>query len=129
MPVRASMEGVKGVAWGSTLCPGIGSRLSRSQSAGDMARQTRPQALRIMKLIASGVTFSAAITRSPSFSRYWSSTSTSMRPWRISSSASSTVQSPSVASDMVSPLVFGDVLSGVGRGVKESAASSSWLSP
>ena len=29
-----------------------------------------PQPLRTMKLIASGVTFSAAMTRSPSFSRY-----------------------------------------------------------
>ena len=44
-----------------------------------------------MKLIASGVTYSAAITRSPSFSRSGESTTTTMRPARISSSASSTV--------------------------------------
>ena len=80
MPVRASMCGVNGVACGSTLLPGSGSRCSRSQMAGDMARQRMPQPLRTMKLIASGVTFSAAMTRSPSFSRYSSSTSTIMRP-------------------------------------------------
>src|SRR5438105_2346695 len=40
-----------------------------------------------MKLIASGVTFSAAIVRSPSFSRSASSTTMTMRPARISSIA------------------------------------------
>src|SRR5215470_942769 len=44
-----------------------------------------------MKLIASGVTFSAAIVRSPSFSRSSSSTTTTMRPARMSSIASGTV--------------------------------------
>src|SRR6266516_4036987 len=41
-----------------------------------------------MKLMTSGVTFSAAIVRSPSFSRSSSSTTTSMRPARVSSIAS-----------------------------------------
>src|ERR1039458_1385080 len=44
-----------------------------------------------MKLIASAVTNSAARVRSPSFSRSSSSTTTTMRPARISSTASSTV--------------------------------------
>jgi hypothetical protein len=44
-----------------------------------------------MKLIAAGVTFSAAITKSPSFSRSSSSTTMSMRPARISAMASSMV--------------------------------------
>src|SRR3990170_2022397 len=44
-----------------------------------------------MKFIASGVTFSAAIVRSPSFSRSSSSTTTSMRPARKSSRASGIV--------------------------------------
>src|SRR5881296_4194508 len=44
-----------------------------------------------MKLIASGVTFSAAIMRSPSFSRSSSSTMTIMRPSCISAIASSIV--------------------------------------
>src|SRR4029453_16381510 len=41
-----------------------------------------------MKLIASGVTFSAAIVRSPSFSRSSSSTTTTIFPTRMSSTAS-----------------------------------------
>jgi hypothetical protein len=40
-----------------------------------------------MKLIASGVTFSAAIVRSPSFSRSSSSTTTTIFPARKSSIA------------------------------------------
>ena len=44
-----------------------------------------------MKLIASGVTHSAAITRSPSFSRSGESTTTTIRPARTSAIASSTV--------------------------------------
>src|SRR3989304_4003294 len=44
-----------------------------------------------MKLTMSGVTFSAAMVRSPSFSRSSSSTTTTMRPWRMSSTASSIV--------------------------------------
>src|SRR2546422_2015872 len=44
-----------------------------------------------MKLIASGVTFSAAIMRSPSFSRSSSSTMMMMRPSWISAMASSIV--------------------------------------
>src|SRR5438105_3736451 len=43
-----------------------------------------------MKLIASGVIFSAAIVRSPSFSRSSSSTTITMRPSRIAAIASST---------------------------------------
>ena len=42
-----------------------------------------------MKLMASGVTFAAAIVRSPSFSRSSSSTTTIIRPARIASMASS----------------------------------------
>ena len=42
-----------------------------------------------MKLIASGVTFSAAIVRSPSFSRSSSSTTMIILPARMASTASS----------------------------------------
>src|SRR5579871_6250880 len=45
-----------------------------------------------MKLMASGVTFSAAKVRSPSFSRSSSSTTTIIRPARISATALSTSQ-------------------------------------
>ena len=46
-----------------------------------------------MKLMASGVTFSAAMQRSPSFSRSSSSTRITIRPARISSIASAMVES------------------------------------
>src|ERR1700759_2202175 len=42
-----------------------------------------------MKLINSGVAFSAARIRSPSFSRFASSVTITKRPWRISSRTSS----------------------------------------
>src|SRR5689334_3055754 len=48
----------------------------------------RPLPCIAMKLISSGVVFSAASVRSPSFSRSSSSTTTSIRPARKSSSAS-----------------------------------------
>jgi hypothetical protein len=44
-----------------------------------------------MKLIASGVANWAAMVRSPSFSRFWSSQTTTIRPRRMSSIASSMV--------------------------------------
>ncbi len=47
----------------------------------------RPRAWTAMKLMASGVTNWAAMVRSPSFSRSSSSTTTSIRPPRISSIA------------------------------------------
>src|SRR5438132_1351116 len=52
---------------------------------------TRPRPNLVMKLMASGVAFSAAITRSPSSSRLRSSTTITMRPAWISSSAASIV--------------------------------------
>ena len=55
-----------------------------------MGTQIRPRPSVAMKLIASGVTISAAIARSPSFSRSSSSTMMTMRPALISSTASST---------------------------------------
>jgi hypothetical protein len=90
-PSRASIETVKAVpkpdefSASGTIIP------SRSLSSCSSAsgRQIRPRPKRAMKLIASGVTFSAAMQRSPSFSRSSSSTRTTMRPARISSSADS----------------------------------------
>src|SRR5688572_3308976 len=55
-----------------------------------MARQIRPRPWRAMKLMASGLTMSAAMVRSPSFSRSSSSTTMTMRPARICSTASGT---------------------------------------
>src|SRR5260370_13458838 len=60
-----------------------------------------------MKLMASGVIFSAAMAKSPSFSRSSSSTRTIIRPCRISSTASSTLAKSALISLILSniPLV------------------------
>ena len=95
MPNRASIQGVKGVVCVSAGEAGTKSRPNRSQIAPSMAKQTNPQAWRIMKLMVSGLAISAAKTRSPSFSRLGSSTKTISLPARNSSRASSTLQNPS----------------------------------
>src|SRR5699024_7605965 len=55
--------------------------------------QTSPRPYFVIKLTASGVTFSAAIKKSPSFSRSSSSTTMTMRPFLISSIADSILSS------------------------------------
>ena len=63
-------------------------RWSASAFSFVIVRQTIPLPCRIMKFIASVVVFSAASTRSPSFSRSGSSTRITMRPARNSSNTS-----------------------------------------
>ena len=60
---------------GVVLRPSAGSS-SRSSSSPSMGAQIRPRHSLIMKATISGVAFSAAMTRSPSFSRSSSSTTT-----------------------------------------------------
>ena len=62
---------------------------SSSSRSGVIERQISPRPYRAMKLIASGVIFSAAIVRSPSFSRFSSSQTMTMRPARMAATASS----------------------------------------
>src|SRR5947208_2945876 len=90
-PSRASMVTVNGVWWGDSFFAAIRSSPSSSQRSGVSARQIQPPAWRVMKLIASGVTNCAAMTRSPSFSRSSSSTTTTILPAAMSSSAASMV--------------------------------------
>ena len=72
-PSRASIETVNGVWKGDSFLAAIRSRPSSSQRSGVSDRQISPRPWVAMKLIASGVTNSAAIVRSPSFSRSSSS--------------------------------------------------------
>ena len=89
-PARASTDTVKAVRkWSSCWFTMRGSP-KRSRSSESMGTHTSPRPSLTMKLTASGVTFSAANTRSPSFSRCSSSTTMTIRPWRISSIACST---------------------------------------
>jgi hypothetical protein len=88
-PSRASIETVKAVPNCASFWSVIWRRPSSSQRSGVRQRQIRPRPCVAMKLTASGVTNCAAIVRSPSFSRSSSSTTTTKRPARISSIASS----------------------------------------
>src|SRR5690606_26161620 len=101
-PSRASIETVKAVSRLAVLCWTIGGRSRRSAIAFVIARQTTPPVWRIMKASRSGVTASAARTRSPSFSRSSSSTRITGRPALSSATSSGTSASPGrrVASGM-----------------------------
>ena len=88
-PSAASTETVKLVWNADSFLAAIRSSSSSSQRSGVSARQTSPRPCVAMKLIASGVANWAARVRSPSFSRFSSSQTTTIRPLRISSIASS----------------------------------------
>ena len=90
-PSRASTETVKAVWNGASFLAAIRLRPSSWQRSSVSARQIRPRPCVAMKLIASGVANCAAIVRSPSFSRFSSSQTTTIRPRRMSSIASSMV--------------------------------------
>ena len=89
MPSRASMVTVNAVWKGDSFFAAIRSRPSSSQRSAVSARQISPRPCVAMKLIASGVANWAASVRSPSFSRSSASQTTTIRPARTSSSASS----------------------------------------
>lgn len=87
---EASTETVKAVFIDSVLCVTICGSSRRSSSSSSMGAQIRPRHSLIMKAMISGVAFSAAMTRSPSFSRSSSSTTTTGRPAAMSRTACST---------------------------------------
>jgi hypothetical protein len=89
-PSAASMDTVNAVLYTVPLRAAMGGSFRNSQRSRVSVRQIRPRPKRAMKLMASGVTWSAASTRSPSFSRSSSSTRMTMRPARISATMSST---------------------------------------
>ena len=94
MVVVASIDTAKAVSCEPSLLATIIGIRSSSKRAPVQGMQMMPLPLVAMKLIASGVTFSAAITKSPSFSRSASSTTMMMRPSWISSRASSVDANP-----------------------------------
>ena len=93
VPVAASTLTVKWVPRLAVLRATIGCRSSSTSRSGVAARQTRPRPCLATKLIAAGVTRSAAIMKSPSFSRSSSSTTMINSPRRRASSADSMVSS------------------------------------
>src|SRR5438046_2509264 len=68
-PRAASTETVKSVRCFSRFCTTIRCKPSCSARSLEIGTQIKPRPCVAMKLTASGVTFSAAITKSPSFSR------------------------------------------------------------
>src|SRR5512134_1448279 len=90
MPSAASIDTVKLVPWRERFCSTIGLKARRSACASVIGMQMRPRPCRARKLTLSAVTKSAANTRSPSFSRSSSSTSTTIRPARSSATISAT---------------------------------------
>src|SRR5258706_1885883 len=87
-PLAASIVTVKLVPRGERLSTTMSGRFSCRHLSSVNVRQTRPRAFVAKKLIASGVTKSAARRRSPSFSRSSASARTTMRPRRMSSMSS-----------------------------------------
>jgi hypothetical protein len=92
MLARASTDTVNAVPMDSVFWEVISWRDSSRSRSAVMGMQIRPRAKRAIKLMASGVTFSAAIIRSPSFSRFSSSNTMIKRPDWISEITSSTEQ-------------------------------------
>src|SRR5262245_46604172 len=90
-PRRASTLTVNAVPRGAVLSETIIPTCSSSRRSPRTGTQISPRPYLAMKFTASGVTLSAAMTRSPSFSRSSSSTTTRIRPARISSTPSSIV--------------------------------------
>ena len=97
-PFFASMETVNAVPKDDVLLETMRGSRSRSHRSEVMVRQIRPRPCFAMKLIASGVTISAARVKSPSFSRSSSSTRMTIFPCLISSIASSIRETDMAAS-------------------------------
>src|SRR6185312_15474192 len=102
-PARASTVSQKAVPKFEVLAAVISGMRSASSRSSVSAAQIRPRPCRAMKLIAAGVIVSAAMVRSPSFSRSASSTTMTMRPARMSAMASSIVANGVVATVALTP--------------------------
>src|SRR5471030_607140 len=88
-PVVASIDTVNLVPKPEPLRGAINGSFSSSQRSRLIGMQIRPRACLAMKLMCSGLQHSAAMIRSPSFSRSSSSMRMTILPWRISSTSSS----------------------------------------
>src|SRR5260370_19292857 len=87
VPWMASTEMVNAVRCDSVLLATMSGSWSWSRRCPSSGMQMTPLVWRIMNAIVSGVTFSAAMTRSPSFSRSASSTATTSSPRLIAAMA------------------------------------------
>ncbi len=92
---RWSTGTVWGVWCGAVLWSTIGPNSSRAATSGRIGMQSSPRPCVIMNSTVSGVTRSAAATKSPSFSRSSSSTTMMIRPSFRAWTASSTFETSS----------------------------------
>ena len=90
-PCLASTDTVKAVLSGDVFSATIGFKSSSSAFSSVNVRQISPLPNLVIKFMASGVTFSAARVRSPSFSLSSSSTRMTILPSLISFIAASTI--------------------------------------
>src|SRR4030067_281448 len=104
------MEMVKAVPKGEELSWTMGGSWSWRARSSVMLRQMSPRPYRAMKLMESGVTWSAAMVRSPSFLRSSSSTRITIFPDRMSSSASSILASVIWTTFSREPVFFEKIL-------------------
>ena len=84
-PIAASIDTVKLVENCASFLSTISGRFRVRQRSCVIGKHTKPRAWVTIKLMASGVTCSAAIIRSPSFSLSSSSIKITILPWRMSS--------------------------------------------
>ena len=103
-----SIETANAVPWLSLFFETISGIRSSSRRCGVIGMQTIPRPWVTMKFRLSGVAFSAAMMKSPSFSRSASSTTITILPARISASASSIVANTGPLSSVmrVLPLIW-----------------------
>mmetsp|Transcript_17357 Transcript_17357/g.46857 ORF Transcript_17357/g.46857 Transcript_17357/m.46857 type:complete len:241 (+) Transcript_17357:454-1176(+) len=106
VPSLASTETVKAVPLGSSFLLTMGGSWSSSMRFPGMDAQITPEVWRTMKAMVASVACSAAIIRSPSFSRSSSSVTRMSSPRRRACTASTTVCSPRprLPVDVVIPL-------------------------
>ncbi len=83
VPSKRSTETVNGVEKRAVLTGAMSESPSASRRPAGRETQIRPRASLAMKLTSPAVAFSAAMTKSPSFSRSSSSTTTTIFPARI----------------------------------------------
>ena len=83
------MEIVTAVSAPASFSGTIARSLSASSRSADIGMQSSPRPCVIMKFTASGVTLSAAMTKSPSFSRSGASTTMTISPRAMASTACS----------------------------------------
>ena len=124
VPMRRSTDTVNAVRCDSLLACTICGRSRRASSSSSIGTQMMPLVWRIMNATASGVARSAAMIRSPSFSRSSSSMMMTMRPALRSATISSTELSPAPGLEALLPPSGMTLAMGYPRGLRNDVIAS-----